>query len=176
MAVIASFLLYIFSCEQYEKLTLDVIIKTDVFSCWQKWINRSANVPWCCQPPPSLDAFWHRHWMHHLQFMIWSNIRVLYGASPCLHGFGMGSPISLIWLALSVGKCSYDCLAVLISTVNQTKLSLPSFKGKVNGVQQFTTHLTATGTRVPYEITVLPVTRQRWHSRPVKKFMYYYAT
>ena len=144
------------------------------FSCWQKWINRSANVPWCCQPPPPV-------WMHFgigtgcIIYSSWfiKHQRIIWGGPlPPRIWYA----ISLIWLALSVGKCSYDCLAVLISTVNQTKLSLPSFKGKVNGVQQFTTHLTATGTRVPYGITVLPVTRQWWHSRPVKKFMYYYAT
>ena len=144
------------------------------FSCWQKWINRSANVPCCCQPPPqsgcilasALDASFTVHALIKHQRIVWGG--------PLLPR--IWNAISLIWLALSVGKCSYDCLAVLISTVNQTKLSLPSFKGKVNGVQQFTTHLTATGTRVPYGITVLPVTRQWWHSRPVKKFMYYYAT
>ena len=75
-------------------------------------------VPMChdvASPPPSLDAFWHRHWMHHLQFMIWSNISVLYGAGPCLHGFGMGSPISLIWpcLLVSVVMTAWRYLSAL---------------------------------------------------------------
>jgi len=98
-----------------------------------------------CILASALDASFTVHDLIKHQRIIWGGPlppRIWYGVSHKLN------------LALSVGKCSYDCLAVLISTVNQTKLSLPSFKGKVNGVQQFTTHLTATGTRVPYGISV----------------------